>query len=296
MTSDPYHKRFIQLLRLGRLCRPLPYGVAEALGARLGRRFSFLRLRRQKVLANLAAGLGLNAAAAEAAFENLCASTGMTTQMVWRLPNLSQPWLEQHIRVHDMAPLLRLQAEGGVVLSHHSFHHNLLASTFKRWGMTTMMVANPPAAFSSLDYLYRFTLFLNAASETNFNGGRILYVDGRREFLKGIQATLAARQVLLVFCDFNEDKAFNPRLPFLHGSLQAPSGVIRQALKAGRPLYFAGFQWTAGVGFELSIHPLETSGTATAADLEETMRRYLAALTEHLHVYPHAWQMWDVFN
>lgn len=293
--SDPYSRRFIQLLRVGRSCRHLPYRLAEPLGAMLGRRFSFLHQRRDKVLANLAAGLGLDASAAAVAFENLCASTGVTTQMVWRLPNLPCSWLEQHIHVADMAPLLRLQAEGGMVLSHHSFHHNLLASTFKRWGLTTRPVANPPAAFSGDDYLYRFTLALNAATETNLNGGRFLYIDAGRDFLKELRASLRARQVVLVFCDFDEAKPFNPRLPFLHGSFQTPTGVVRQALKVGSPLYFAGFQWSPRTGFELSIKPLGNDAAATADGLADTMRRYLAALTEHLRAYPHAWQMWDVF-
>lgn len=295
--SDAYEKSFVRLLRLGRICQPLPLGFALTLGAHLGRRHSFLHHRRDSILANLRGALGLDETAANAAFSNLCASSGVATQMVWHLPNIDNDWLAQKIHTANSDSIRCLQAEGGVVLSHHSFHHNLLASSFKRWGLTTMPVANPPTAFSSNDYLYRFTLFLNGATETNLNGGRFLYVNGGREFLQSLRNALLERHVLLVFCDFNEAKPFNSSYPFLHRTLQPPSGVLRQALREGRPFYFAGFQWSPGEGFALSLRPLIEIDVSPSEDsLDTVLRRYLTALSDHLRIYPHAWQMWDSFS
>jgi lauroyl/myristoyl acyltransferase len=213
-------------------------------------------------------------------------------QMVEQLPYISSAWLRRHIRVAEDGALLEEIAEtGAVILSHHSYHHNLLISYFKVCGLASFPVGNPPTAFSDDDYLYHFTVRLNDATATNLNNGRWLFNNQGKDFLRGLKRALEPGNILLVFCDFNEAKKSNPVLPFLGKTLQIPNGVLRLVEKETVPVYFAGFHREPPGSYLLSLRRLRTQGAdPETAPLGE---QYLAALEQHVRQHPAAWQCWE---
>ena len=288
---DDYTQAYIRLLEQAKRCRVLPWALKSRIGAWCGSRGSFLLQRREQVVAAMQTGLALDDAHAEQQFRLLCKSTGVAAQMVWQLADISRSWLERHIQTPDAATLKEISATGAVILSHHSYHHNLLISFFKLCGLPLFPVGNPPAAFSDDDYLYHFTLRLNRATASNLNAGHWLFNDQGRDFLLGLRQALEPQRVLLVFCDFNEAKKSNPVLPFMGRTLQIPNGVLHFVEKTTVPVYFAGFRWQAPEGYVLSLTRLHTRGAdAGAAPLGE---QYLGALEQHIRRYPAAWQHWE---
>jgi len=291
---DTYTAAYIRLIQLAQRCRLLPWRMKWLIGAWLGRRGSFLLQRRQQIVTAMQQGLGLSPQTAEKQFTELCENSGIAMQMAWQLAHSSRRWLLQQIIPEQQALVEEIGARGGVILSHHSYHQNLLISYFKTTGRDIFPIGNPPDAFSEDDYLYRFTLFLNHATETNLNGGRWLYNNQGKEFVRGIRQVLATRQILLVFCDFNELKKANPVNPFLGKTLQIPSGVIRLVEQEDVPVYFAGFyRQPTGCRYGLTLWPLrEQNRPLQGLSLVD---QYLAALEQHIRNHPASWQCWEIF-
>lgn len=288
---DDYTKAYISLIERAQQHRALPWFLKCRIGARLGRNGSFLLLHREQVICAMQDCLGSDAESAGRQFRLLCESTGVAVQMIWQLANISERWLERYIQTEDGRCLQEAVETGAVIISHHSFHHNLLASYFKLYGLVTYPVANPPAAFSADDYLYNFTLRLNRDTESNLNGGHFLYNNQRKDFVQDLRHALGPGRVLLLFCDFNEVKNTNPVLPFLGKTLQIPTGVLRLVEKEALPVYFAGFRREPPGSYRLSLSRLKTQSTdPKAASLGE---QYLAALEKHVRQYPAAWQCWE---
>jgi lauroyl/myristoyl acyltransferase len=290
---DEYTKTYISLIEHGRFCNWLPWGAKCRIGSWFGRNRSFLLLRRQQIVDSMQACLGASQAEADGHFRLLCESSGVAMQMVRQLADISTTWLERHIQVPDQKLLEEIRQTGGVILSHHSYHHNLLISFFKVCGLPAFPVGNPPTAFSEDDYLYRFTLQLNQATATNLSGGNWLYNNRGRDFLLGLRQALEPRKIVLLFCDFNEAKKSNPIVPFLGKTLQIPNGVLRLVDKEPIPVYFAGFRRQPPDNYTMSLTRLQTQAiNPQVAPLGE---QYLQALEQHVRQHPSAWQCWEAF-
>lgn len=293
MNVDEYTKTYISLIEHARSCDRLPWWIKCRIGAWFGRNRSFLLLRQQQITDSMQACLGISQFEADGHFRLLCESSGVAMQMVRQLADISVDWLEKHIRTTDGDVLQEIRTNGGVVLSHHSYHHNLLISFFKRCGLPAFPVGNPPTAFSEDDYLYHFTLQLNQATATNLSGGHWLYNNQGREFLTGLRQAIEPGKILLVFCDFNEAKKSNPVLPFLGKTLQMPNGVLRLVEKEPVPVYFAGFRRQPPGSYVLSLTRLHTQAVDPKA--EPLGVQYLQALERHVRQYPPTWQGWEFF-
>ena len=290
---DTYTKAYICQIERARRCRALPWALACRLGIWLGRYGSFLLQRQEQIVTSMQNSLGIDHAEASHQFRLLCESAGVALQMVWRLAHISNIWLDRQVEILDPEAFREIGQSGGVILSHHSYHHNLLISLFKRSGRAAFPIGNPPTAFSADDYLYHFTLSLNQATETNLSGGRWLYNDQGKAFVQGIRQVLESRQILLVFCDFNEVRKTNPVYPFLGKTLQIPSGVIRLVDKENVPVYFAGFRRQPPGGYALSLQKLQTRGVDPGAP--PLAEQYVAALEHHVRQHPSSWQCWEIF-
>lgn len=287
---DAYTRTYIRLLRCSRSWRYLPWSLKYRIGALMGRYGSFLLHRTDQIVASMQVALGIDRAAAEQQFRLLCENSGVAMQMAWQLADTPSAWFERYIRIEQPHHVQSIGKTGAVILSHHSYHQNLLISYFKTTGLASYPVGNPPTAFSEDDYLYRFTLYLNQSTATNLNGGEWLYNDQGRAFLLGIRHALESRQILLVFCDFNEPKKSNPVYPFLGKQLQIPGGVIRLVEKESLPVYFAGFSPQSSGRYALSLEPLHTGGGTPPL-----AQQYLQALERHVRRFPAAWQCWEIF-
>lgn len=295
MSSDDFTRAYVRLIREGQQLPWLPWRCKVALGRRRGLSHSFLRLREATILERMQRVLGLSPTQAQGELDALCASTGVATHMIPHLPHVDKRWIDRHVQHEGDDGREVLRAHGGVVLTHHSYHHNLLASCFKGWGIVAYPLANPPTAFGSDDFLHRFTLDLNAKTEANLLGeGRFLYVDDRRTLLKGLRNALEQHRTLYVLCDFDEDAPSNVARPFLGGSLRVPSGALRVLAAQPRlPVYFAGFRFDLSrncyrVGWRrLSRHPY-VGGSCEGLDAA-----YVTALEAWVRAFPQAWQGWE---
>ncbi|RYF84114.1 MAG: hypothetical protein EOO29_00790 [Comamonadaceae bacterium] len=295
MESDEFTRSYIRLIEQGRAAAWMPWRWKVALGCWRGRRSSFLRLREAAIGERLRRTLALDATQAQREFESLCASSGLAMHMVPHLPRLDARWIERNVIHEGQDGRDALHAEGGVVLTHHSYHHNLLASCFKGWDLAAYPVANPPAAFGEDDFLYRFTVDLNQKTEANLiGGGRFLYVDDRRALLKGIRQALVQRQVLYVLCDFDEDAPGNRHHAFLGGQLRIPTGVLKAVVaQSDAPVYFAGFRFdVAAKRYRLGWQRLARD-PASPGGCEGLDAAYVAALQAWIQAHPHAWQGWQ---
>lgn len=294
--DETYTKRFALMIRLGQWGNALPWRARKGLGALFGRYFSFLRLKEQQIVENISRNLGLPRSTSTEYFVDLCRSSGVAFQMANILAGLSDEWIAENVITRQRALLDRIKSEGGVILSHHSFHHNLLIASLKHWGLSTSVLANPPAAQSDDERIYRFTVKLNADTESNLNGGRFLYVNEGKELIRSIKDCLKKKTCILLFCDFNEPKPFNRQYQFLGSQIQPPSGVIRYAHRKGSPFYFAGLTLSADYKYHLHIERLEPSGTALDAEehVDHIMQLYISALEAFIRDNPSCWQHWDI--
>jgi len=292
-SVNDYTRAYISLIERARQVQLLPWALKCRIGAWLGRKGSFLLQRQEQIVTTMQDCLGIDRTEAEHHFRLLCESSGVAMQMTWQLANISRNWLERSILVQDRAELREIAGTGAVILSHHSYHHNLLISFFKICGLPAFPVGNPPTAFSEDDYLYRFTLRLNQATATNLSGGEWLFNNQGRDFLLGLRHALEPGKILLVFCDFNEARKSNPVLPFLGRTLQIPNGVLRLLEKTPVPVYFAGFRREPPGSYVVSLTRLrpQEAGLSSTSLGED----YLAALERHIRQTPSAWQYWEAF-
>lgn len=290
-----FTRAYIRLIQEGQRAGWMPWRWKVALGSRRGLHHSFLRLRAPSILARMQDALRLTPDQAQREFETLCASTGVATHMVPHLPRVDPRWVARHVRHEGQDGREILRAQGGLVLTHHSYHHNLLASCFQGWGLAAYPVANPPSAFGEDEFLYRFTLDLNAKTEANLiGGGRFLYVDDRRALLRGVRQVMTQRQLLYVLCDFDEAAPGNVARPFLGGMIRVPSGVLRLVAEQPQwPVYFAGLRFDVhDARYRLSWRRLErdVSLGGACAGLDAA---YVQALQDWVGAHPHAWQGWE---
>ena len=291
--DDPYVFAWVRLIDRAKYFRLLPWPVKRFVGTLAGRNSSFLIGHRQQILDNLQTCLGLDRCAADENFRLLCESTGIAAQMVWHLPHVSTTWLKNNIETTSDAILQEIKNNGGIIFSHHSYHHNLLISYYKTLGIRCYPVGNPPTAFSDDDYLYRFTLYLNEATETNLTGGCFVYNDNKKKLVAKTKECLSKRQIMIVFCDFNEVKPVNPVYGFLGKTLQIPGGVIRSIERNDTPVYFAGFHWQQSGKYSLSMERLRPAPEGAEADT--LGQRYITVLERYIRQNPSAWQGWDGF-
>jgi lauroyl/myristoyl acyltransferase len=292
--NESYVQAFERMIRLARWGNGLPWTVRKRCGAWLGRRYSFLRLQAAGILDNLCTNLDVPRSTAEAHLDALCASSGVAFQMTHLLAGLPDRWIADNVRTEQAHLLDRVRTDGGVILSHHSFHQNLLAACLKHWGLATCTLANDPSILGAGE-MYRFTAKLNRDTESNLNGGRFLYVHEGRELVRSMRDCLRKKLCMLLFCDFNEAKPFNRVHPFLRSRLQPPSGVVSYAHRHGSPFYFAGFRLADDYTYRLYLEDLDAGSTGEDdAGAQELMRRYLAALERHVRLFPSAWQTWEI--
>lgn len=285
--KDTYADHFIRLSKLSRGIRFLPWPLKAAIGRQLGRRISFVLLQKTLIVGNLCTYLGIAEVEARRHFLSLAESTGVAMQMAWQLHDIAPSWLEKYVIVSDSSMLSELRLNGGVLFSHHSYHHNLLLSCFKLWDIKTFPIGNPPEAFSPDQYLYNFTLRLNEATESNLNGGGWLFNNRKRELIKGIDSCIENRNLLVAFCDFNEVKKFNKHYFLLGRQIQPPSGVAEYIEKKYEvPVYFAGFGLHSDGRYRLHLERIDGHNIIPA---------YLEAFEQYLRLYPYVWQNWDIF-
>ncbi len=283
---DKYTKAWVRLIGLAKLFSFLPWGLYAHFGSFIGKRFSFLHHHRQNALYNLQNGLGLSQKEAQREFELNCKSSGVAMCMIEKLAHIPNEWLSFYVEIEDKALLEEIGENGGIIFTLHCFHHNLLMSYFKTIAKKTYPIVNPPAAFSSDDFLYDWTVRLNNATQTNLFGGRMLYVDDKKKLFEDMNGVLNDKGILIVLCDFNSD-AKNSELYSIFGkSLNIPVGALKYAEGQECNAYFAGFRWRKNGGYALSLSRLDNSNGRYPDN-------YMQQLEAYLRKYPYVWQNWE---
>lgn len=285
---------YVALIEGARRWQAWPWSVKSRVGAREGRLRSFLLQRREAIESAMQWRLRIDAAAARASFQRLCESTGVASHMVWHLPRMNDGWLARNVRANDPAPLRMLAATGGLVVSHHSYHQNLLPVSLRIWGIRAHPVARSPAlfsqeAFGGHRFLQEFTQYLDRATVAQLDGAQALYIDQGRAFLRAVREAWARQEVVFMCSDFDDPQTAAPPCDFLGQTLQPPAGLFRLALEQGVPVHFAGMAWQRQCrAYELELQPLDVSH-----GLEALARDYVAHLQGWIVRSPWAWQGWE---
>lgn len=235
---------------------------------------------------NLENGLGLCEAKAQEEFLLNCKSSGVAMCMIEKLSDISSHWLSKNIHVDDSNLLSELKQNGGIVFTHHSFHHNLLMSYFKAIGKSGYPVVNPPTSFSSDDFLYIWTVELNASTQTNLLGGKMLYVVDKKKLFEEMNQALDEKGILIILCDFNSDAKTSTNYPIFGKNLNIPTGALKYAEQKEVGVYFAGFRWCREGNYALNLLKMTKDNGGYADD-------YMYRLETYLRQYPYAWQNWE---
>lgn len=282
---DNYTKAWIRIIKLAQTFRFLPWGLYRHVGRFLGKHFSFLACHKENLLYNLEHGLGLDKKRAQEEFVLNCESAGVAMCMIEKLRNISVKWLSENIRVEGLQSLERLKEHGGVVFTHHSFHHNLLMSYFKIFDVKCYPVVNLPRAFSGDDFLYKWTVELNGATESNLAGGRMLYVDDKRKLFQEMDKALQEKGILVILCDFNSDAKSSMPYALFGKELKIPTGALKFAQDKESEVFFAGFRWQPEGGYVLTLEEMHRE--------KDYIDEYMDNLEKYLRLYPSAWQNWE---
>ncbi|WP_225780875.1 hypothetical protein [Xenophilus sp. Marseille-Q4582] len=285
---------YVALIARARRLRRLPWAWKARLGMREGRARSFLLSREAAIVAAMQARLGVDAQSAQVHFRQLCESTGVAAQMVWHLPFMDDAWLGLRVRLEDESPMADLAWRGGLVVSHHSYHQNLLPVALRRWGIGAHPVANSPAVFSSTafgahGFLQEFTHYLDRATVAQLGrGAQALYIDRKRAFPREVRQVWTRREVVFMCADFNDALPTQSPHAFLSGTLAPPTGLMRMALAAGVPVFFAGLAWDGQARcYRMALQPLRLDG------LDTLVQAYVAALDAWIRRAPWSWQGWE---
>lgn len=282
---DNYTRAWIRIIKIAHFFRFLPWGAYVQVGRFIGKYFSFLELHKENLMYNLEHRLELKKAEAKKVYDLNLESAGVAMCMIEKLHNISTQWLEKNICVDGEESLKKLIDHGGIIFSHHSFHHNLLMSYFKLFNVKCYPVVNLPSAFSGDDFLYNWTVKLNAATESNLCGGAMLYVDDKRKLFEEMQRVLDEGSVLIVLCDFNSDAKNSMPLKLFTKELNIPTGALKYAQSKECEVCFAGFRWQAKRDYTLTLQKMDKE--------DGYVESYMQNLEKYLRDYPYAWQNWE---
>lgn len=283
---DNYTRSWIRIIKLAKLFRFLPWNLYKWIGCFLGKYFSFLHCHKQNLIYNLENGLGLCKTIAKKEFLLNCKSSGVAICMIEKLSTVSLSWLSKNINVNSQELLDELKQNGGIIFTHHSFHHNLLMSYFKSIGKKGYPVVNPPTSFSNDDFLYVWTIALNESTQTNLAGGKMLYVDNKKKLFEDMNHALNEKSILIILCDFNSNANNSKTYSFFGKNLNIPIGALKYAEQKEVGVYFAGFRWCPKGNYELDLITMNK-------DFNGYADNYMHHLETYLRKHPYSWQNWE---
>jgi len=219
------------------------------------------------------------------------ASHGLFARSIFSYQHMSPEWVKQRVQIDQPEALQSLQAQGGLVLSYHSHHHNTLGIVLGQSGVTTWGVAATEKASPMAPYTGKFMRIINGDSEAKFGGGKYLFTDEPRNLLRGLKHAFASQHAVVSICD-NPSPIEDEAPVFFRGKqFHVGAGVVAMALEHQVPITLAILYPTLLGGYELKLMQLKNCTTVS-----EVLQSYFDFLADIVLQTPWAWQGFHWFS
>lgn len=219
------------------------------------------------------------------------ASHGLFARSIFSYQHMSPEWVKQKVQIDRPEALQSLQAQGGLVLSYHSHHHNTLGIVLGQSGVTTWGVAATEKASPMAPYTGKFMRIINGDSEAKFGGGKYLFTDEPRNLLRGLKHAFASQHAVVSICD-NPSPIEDEAPVFFRGKqFHVGAGVVAMALEHQVPITLAILYPTLLGGYELKL--MQLKNCTTVSDVLQSYFDFLADIVLHT---PWAWQGFHWFS
>lgn len=270
---------------------PLDYSVQNTIAYQLGRILSPFRRLHPILLSSFQTALGVNLTEAKIILNQWEASKGLGTLNIFRYSQIDKEWSKRYVEIDDISVLEQIGKEGGLVLTYHTFHQNMLPIIFSSFGIRTIGIGtNPMKSYNDLRITRYQNLKMNVINEKlKLSGGHLIYTDEKRNLIKSAKTAFANGDVVLLACDNHHVDSKFPSLNLLGGSIRINAqGILRLAKEAKVPVYFALLYPNFTGGYNLHLKAI-----APLINIEQNIQGYFDFLEEHLRNEPWAWQGWS---
>ena len=219
------------------------------------------------------------------------ASHGLFATSIFSYKHMNPEWVQQHVTIDKPEVMQSLQAQGGLVLSYHSHHHNTLGIVLGQSGVATWGVAATEKASPMAPYTGRFMRVINGESEAKFGGGKYLFTDEPRNLLRGLKQAFSNQHAVVSICDNPVPQGDDAPLVFRGKQFFVGAGVVDMALSQNVPITLALLCPDLRGGYELRLQALP-SGLSS----HQVLQAYFDFLSECVAQMPWAWQGWHWYS
>ena len=213
------------------------------------------------------------------------ASHGLFATSIFSYKRMSPEWVQQYVKIEKPDVMKSLQAQGGLVLSYHSHHHNTLGIVLGQSGVPTWGVAATEKASPMAPYTGRFMRIINGESEAKFGGGKYLFTDEPRNLLRGLKQAFSSQHAVVSICDNPVPQGDDAPLVFRGKQFFVGAGVVDMALSQNVPITLALVCPDLRGSYELRLQALP-SGLSS----HQVLQAYFDFLSECVAQMPWAWQ------
>ena len=228
---------------------------------------------------------GASAKLAKEFTDQWLASHGLFATSFFSYPSFGPEWVKQKVKVERPEVLESLQAQGGLVLSYHSHHHNTLGIVLGQSGVPTWGVAATEKASPMAPYTGRFMRIINGESEAKFGGGKYLFTDEPRNLLRGLKQAFSSQHAVVSICDNPAPTSDESAVYFRGKQFHVGAGVVSMALEQGIPITMALLCSNLLGGYVLRLKQIPNANS-----VHEVLQSYFDFLDEILLQTPWAWQ------
>ena len=219
------------------------------------------------------------------------ASHGLFATSIFSYKHMNPEWVQQHVTIDKPEVMQSLQAQGGLVLSYHSHHHNTLGIVLGQSGVATWGVAATEKASPMAPYTGRFMRIINGQSEAKFGGGKYLFTDEPRNLLRGLKQAFSIQHAVVSICDNPVPQGDDAPLGFRGKQFFVGGGVVEMAIAQNVPITLALLCPDLRGGYELRLQALP-SGLSS----HQVLQAYFDFLSECVAQMPWAWQGWHWYS
>lgn len=237
-------------------------------------------------------------------------------------PQSTNPWLAHFVQIDpdDQAQLQAISQDGALVLTAHTFFHNLLGAVLGQSGAHVIGVAapieptkpakssqpsqpnqssQPPPQWAQLHQLTKPVITaINQGSERLFGGGRYAYTDRPRELASALEEAKQQGHCVIALLDHGQrDATTQVNIAGWRFGLQ--DSLLARWARSNQPVYLALLWPSLQAGgadqsvqltprFSLSLKLIKSADDQQSA--EQMAKTYAALLSEWIVQHPWAWQ------
>ena len=280
------YDRFMRLV--GRMSATAPAATQAFLARWMGRLLSPYRQRAAAMSSAMGQALMLDAEETRRFWYDWLENHGLFALSTYHFRSLNTGWLSSRITVENSELLSLLKIQGGLVMTYHCHHQNLIAA---RIGIACgNMTALAASANSSplYPYLGPHIERINCDSARWFGDGYYLFTDKRIELVRKTQARLSSGKVVLTLSDTPWPVRTNMPAGHIFGrQISPPTGAVAIAVRLGKPIV-AAIMIPGSEGLTLRLRRLVSS-----ADVAAVLSDYFFFLETTARNFPACCQGWE---